>query len=104
MESRDLRDCAGWVLVSGSPPGPEPIPDAQRQSMLGWFTGDPAAWPDQARDYIGNNVVAGLPPAVMDRAVAEFAADAAGCLGVPGCNREAEKTGPIGSGFCERQR
>ena len=67
-----LGGLRGVILLSGSPPGPEPVPDAQRQSMLGWFTGDPASWPAQACDYIGNNVAGPLPPAVTERAVADL--------------------------------
>ncbi len=64
-----LAGLRGMVLLGGSPPGPEPMQEAQRTSMLGWFTGDMATWLEQARDYIGNNVAAPLPPAEMRRAM-----------------------------------
>jgi pimeloyl-ACP methyl ester carboxylesterase len=67
-----LGGLRGVVLLAGSPPGPEPMPQAQREEMLGWFTGDPAAWPEQARAFIGNNVAGALPPDVMDQAVADL--------------------------------
>jgi pimeloyl-ACP methyl ester carboxylesterase len=66
-----LAGLRGIVLLSGSPPGPEPMQDQKRHTMLGWFTGDPAAWPGQARDYIGDNVGAPLPPAASELAVVD---------------------------------
>lgn len=64
-----LAGLRGIVLLSGSPPGPEPIPDEQRRSMLGWFSGDPSSWRDQARTYIGNNTASSLPPRLMAQTV-----------------------------------
>ncbi len=32
-----LQGLAGLVLLAGSPPGPEPMAESQRQAMLGWF-------------------------------------------------------------------
>jgi len=66
-----LAGLRGTVLLSGSPPGPEPIPDEQRRSMLGWFINDPSSWPDQARTYIGNNTASPLPPLLMTHAVGD---------------------------------
>lgn len=67
-----LAGLCGMVLLAGSPPGIEPMQEEQRESMLGWFTGDRSVWPDQARDYIGKNVAAPLPPAATERAVADL--------------------------------
>jgi pimeloyl-ACP methyl ester carboxylesterase len=67
-----LAGLRGVVLLAGSPPGPEPMPAAQRETMLGWFTGDPAAWPAQARAFIGNNVAGPLLPAAMGIAMADL--------------------------------
>ena len=66
-----LAGLRGAVLLAGSPPGPEPMPEEQRRSMLAQFTGDTAAWPARARDYIETNVAAHLAPATMRRAVAD---------------------------------
>ena len=67
-----LAGLRGVVLLSGSPPSPEPMADEQRQSMLGWFTGDPSAWPDQARQYLSDNAADPLHPSGMQRAVADL--------------------------------
>ncbi len=66
-----LAGLRGAVLLGGSPPGPEPIPDEQRRSMLAWFTGETAAWPARARDYIETNVAARLGSAATQLAVAD---------------------------------
>jgi pimeloyl-ACP methyl ester carboxylesterase len=67
-----LAGLRGMVLLGGSPPGPEPMQEEQRNAMLGWFTGDRATWPEQARGYIDNNVASPLPPAVMECAMADL--------------------------------
>ncbi len=66
-----LAGLHGAVLLAGSPPGPEPMPNEQRQSMLALFTGEAAAWPARARDYIETNVAAELKLETMQRAVAD---------------------------------
>ena len=66
-----LAGLRGLVTVAGSPPSPEPMHEAQRQSMLGWFIGDKAVWRDRARDYIAANVAVPLDPAVNRRAIAD---------------------------------
>ena len=47
-----LGGLAGLVLVSGSPPGPEPMSDERRQMMLGWFAGDAEASRAEATQFI----------------------------------------------------
>ena len=57
-----LAGLAGLVLLAGSPPGPEPMEEDQRQTMLGWFLGDAASRRAEAQGYIDDNVGAPLPP------------------------------------------
>ncbi len=57
------------ILVAGSPPGPEPMDEAQRKAMLGWFAGDEASSRSEADGYITQNVSAKLSPAAHARAV-----------------------------------
>jgi pimeloyl-ACP methyl ester carboxylesterase len=53
--AHDLPGLAGIVTVAGSPPSPEPMDDAQREKMLGWFHGDAAASDAQAREFVASN-------------------------------------------------
>ena len=64
-----LEGLSQLVLLAGSPPGPEPMDEEQRQAMLGWFAGDPAERRTQAQGYIDGNIGAALDPAVNARAV-----------------------------------
>lgn len=66
-----LDGLVGLVLLAGSPPGPEPIPDADRAKMLGWFSGDPAASTVEARQFVATNSGAHLDPAANALAVAD---------------------------------
>ncbi len=50
-----LAGLIGVITVTGSPPSPEPMDDAMRSTMLGWFHGDAATSRDQAESYIANN-------------------------------------------------
>ncbi|MFK4047173.1 alpha/beta fold hydrolase [Roseomonas mucosa] len=56
-----LEGLAGLVLLAGSPPSPEPMAEARREEMLGWFQGPPEERRAQAERFIDNNVVT-LPP------------------------------------------
>ncbi len=58
------------ALLAGSPPSSEPMEDAQRSRMLGWFAGTAAQSAEEARGYIGQNS-AGLPPEVAEAAAQE---------------------------------
>jgi pimeloyl-ACP methyl ester carboxylesterase len=53
--AHDLPGLAGIVTVAGSPPSPEPMDDAQREKMLGWFRGDAAQSRAQAREFVSSN-------------------------------------------------
>jgi pimeloyl-ACP methyl ester carboxylesterase len=53
--AHDLPGLAGIVTVAGSPPSPEPMDDAQREKMLGWFHGDANASAAQAREFVSSN-------------------------------------------------
>lgn len=57
-----LQGLTHLVLVAGSPPRPEPMGDAKRQIMQGWFTGGDAERRQQADGYIRDNVEHDLPP------------------------------------------
>ena len=69
----DLQGLRGLVLVSASPPGPEPVSDAKRTDMLdslGVITED-SIYRQQAGRFVDDNTgTLPLPPAVRDRAVA----------------------------------
>jgi pimeloyl-ACP methyl ester carboxylesterase len=47
-----LGGLEGLVLVSGSPPSPEPMGDDRRQMMLGWFAGGDETSRDEATQFI----------------------------------------------------
>lgn len=61
------------ALVAGSPPCPEPMDEALRADMRGWFGGDAAARAARARAYVAGNAAGPLDPAVLDRAAADVA-------------------------------
>ena len=65
--ARGLQGLIGLVLVAGSPPSPEPISNAQRETMLGSFRGDAAANRADAERYVALNSVA------LDEATSEGA-------------------------------
>ncbi len=67
---RDLAGLVGLVLVAGSPPSPEPIPDEQRRRMLGYFRGDAAGDRADAERYVAENSVA-LDASAADEAIAD---------------------------------
>jgi pimeloyl-ACP methyl ester carboxylesterase len=66
-----LGGLVGLVLVAGSPPCPEPMDEARRQTMLGWFGEDRAAHRGQAEGYIEQNSGKPLHPQVRDQAVGD---------------------------------
>ena len=66
-----LSGLSRLVLLAGSPPGPEPIPDEQREAMLGWFRGEPEQHRGEAQGYIDGNIGAGLEFALNEQAVGD---------------------------------
>ncbi len=56
-----LAGLSGLVLVSGSPPSPEPIPDDRRSQMLSWIDADPETRAREARTFVQANVGGVLP-------------------------------------------
>ncbi len=66
-----LHGLARLVLLAGSPPGPEPMDESNRQAMMSWFSGDPETCRAEARHYIDQNVGAKLDPAMDEQAVAD---------------------------------
>ncbi|MCJ2070714.1 alpha/beta hydrolase [Methylobacterium sp. J-030] len=59
------------VLISGSPPSPEPIPEARRAKMLAWIDADPETRRREALNFIRANVGADLDPGTEAAAVAD---------------------------------
>ncbi|MFC7665240.1 alpha/beta fold hydrolase [Methylorubrum suomiense] len=57
----NLAGLSGLVLVSGSPPSPEPIPDDRRSQMLSWIDADPETRAREARTFVRANVGGSLP-------------------------------------------
>ena len=66
-----LSGLSHLVLLAGSPPGPEPMDESQRQAMMGWFAADPDARRAEAQGYIDQNVGATLDVARNAQAVAD---------------------------------
>jgi pimeloyl-ACP methyl ester carboxylesterase len=66
-----LSGLVGLVLVAGSPPSPEPMPEEQRQTMLAYFSGDVVAREADARTYVARNTSAPLDPEFGAIAVAD---------------------------------
>jgi pimeloyl-ACP methyl ester carboxylesterase len=61
---------AGVVLVAASPPSPEPMDEARRAEMLGWFEGG-AASEAQARKFVSANTARALPQPLAAQAIAD---------------------------------
>jgi len=61
---------AGVVLVAASPPAPEPMDEARRARMIGWFADGGIAAADAAA-FVDANCAAPLPQALRDRAIAD---------------------------------
>lgn len=61
---------AGVVLVAASPPSPEPMEEARRAEMLGWFKGG-AASEAQAQKFVSANTARALPQPLAAQAVAD---------------------------------
>ncbi|NTS66775.1 alpha/beta hydrolase [Sphingomonas sp. HHU CXW] len=61
---------AGVVLVAASPPAPEPMDEARRTEMLGWFADGPASQA-QAEKFISANTAGPLPHNLAEQAIAD---------------------------------
>jgi len=64
-----LAGLTDLILISGSPPSPEPIPDERRAKMLAWIDADPETRRREARAFVTANVGQPLDAADEDRAV-----------------------------------
>lgn len=60
----------GVVLVAASPPSPEPMEEARRAEMLGWFEGG-AASEAQAQKFVSANTARTLPQPLAEQAIAD---------------------------------
>lgn len=70
VAAQDGDAVAGVVLVAASPPAPEPMDDARRNKMIGWFAGGGIA-ASNAAAFVDANCAAPLPPALRDPAIAD---------------------------------
>ncbi len=61
---------AGVVLVAASPPSPEPMEEARRAEMLGWFANGPAS-EAQAQKFVSANTARALPQQLAEQAIAD---------------------------------
>ena len=60
----------GVVLVAASPPGPEPMDEARRAKMIGWFAEGGISKADAAA-FVDANCATPLPDPVRERAIAD---------------------------------
>jgi pimeloyl-ACP methyl ester carboxylesterase len=66
-----LTGLTDLILVSGSPPSPEPIPEDRRAEMLAWIDADPETRRREAQAFVRANVGDRLDPETEERAVAD---------------------------------
>lgn len=67
----DLAGLTDLVLISGSPPSPEPIPEDRRARMIAWIDADPETRRREAQAFVRENAGAALDPDTEARAVAD---------------------------------
>ncbi len=61
----------GVVLLAGSPPSPEPMPEEKREQMIGWALDGPVS-AASAREFVDANIGAPLDPADDATALADL--------------------------------
>jgi pimeloyl-ACP methyl ester carboxylesterase len=66
-----LEGLTDLVLISGSPPSPEPIPEDRRAKMTAWIDADSETRMREARAFVHENVGTSLDPETEARAVAD---------------------------------
>ncbi|MCJ2055471.1 alpha/beta hydrolase [Methylobacterium sp. J-048] len=66
-----LEGLTDLILISGSPPGPEPIPEDRRAKMIAWIDADPETRLREAKAFVRANVGDSLDPETEARAVAD---------------------------------
>jgi pimeloyl-ACP methyl ester carboxylesterase len=71
-----LAGLTDLVLISGSPPSPEPIPEDRRAKMRAWIDADPETRRREARSFVRANVGEDLDPETEERAVDDVLAAA----------------------------
>ncbi|SDM43931.1 Pimeloyl-ACP methyl ester carboxylesterase [Methylobacterium phyllostachyos] len=64
-----LQGLTGLILVSGSPPSPEPIPEERRSTMRAWIDADTETRQREARSFVRANVGSDLDADTEDKAV-----------------------------------
>ncbi|WP_419899210.1 alpha/beta hydrolase [Roseomonas sp. USHLN139] len=65
-----LAGILGVVLVAASPPAPEPMAEARRVEMIGWFARG-APTPAEAAAFVDANTARPLPPLLRDQAIGD---------------------------------
>ncbi|WP_179187219.1 alpha/beta fold hydrolase [Sphingomonas sp. TZW2008] len=69
-DARPLGDLRGLVLLAASPPAPEPMDEARRAEMIGWFAdGEPSA--RDAATFVSANVAGPLAEERRAQAIAD---------------------------------
>lgn len=68
--ARQPAGLTGAVLVAASPPAPEPMEEARRTEMLGWFADAPATRA-QAKKFVAANTADPLPDDLHEQAIAD---------------------------------
>ncbi|MHB2206904.1 alpha/beta hydrolase [Methylobacterium sp. CM6257] len=66
-----LEGLTDLILISGSPPSPEPIPEDRRARMRAWIDADPEMRRGEAKAFVRENVGAPLAPDVEASAVVD---------------------------------
>jgi len=66
-----LSGLSGLVLIAGSPPSPEPMPEKQRQAMIAWIGADLETRRREADGFITQNTGAPLGPREQAEAVGD---------------------------------
>ncbi|MCJ2123306.1 alpha/beta hydrolase [Methylobacterium sp. J-077] len=66
-----LEGLTDLILISGSPPSPEPIPEDRRAKMIAWIDADPETRLREAKAFVRANVGASLDPETEASAVAD---------------------------------
>jgi pimeloyl-ACP methyl ester carboxylesterase len=67
-----IKGMESLVLLSGSPPSPEPMDDEKRHTMLEWFVGAQNTSLAEAQSYLDQNVSKSLEPSLHAQAIVDL--------------------------------